>query len=218
MINNIFEAAKTISALEIAERYAGTKPTTTGAKTKARCPIHAEQTASCFFYPNGSFFCFGCHAGGTAIDMAARLFNCTPYEAARKICADYGLTYDTGADTEQIRARHKIAEARAAIRQATPFVYAVHCALVRWCDDRLKEINPADETDNTLAQIESLLDYRAESNNILDAIDQLQQQQKEGNLYALLSTVFTPTRDKYEMLKTWDDTQRTNYAEGVPTL
>lgn len=217
-MNGIFDKAKTISALEIAERYAGTKPTTTGAKTKARCPIHTEQTASCFFYPSGSFYCFGCHAGGSSIDLAARLFNCTPYEAARKICADYGLTYDKSADTEQIRARKKITEARAAIRQATPFVYATHCAVVRWCDDRLSEIDPADDTDSTLAQIESILDYKAESNNILDAIDQLQQQQKEGNLYAMLSAVFSQTRDKYEMLKTWDETQGTKYAEGVPTL
>ncbi len=37
------------------------------------------------------FFCFGCEAKGDVIDLVARLFNLTSYEAAQKLAADFGL-------------------------------------------------------------------------------------------------------------------------------
>lgn len=39
----------------------------------ARCPLHREQTASMCFYPDGHFYCFGCHAHGDAADLFAAL-------------------------------------------------------------------------------------------------------------------------------------------------
>ena len=37
------------------------------------------------------FFCFGCGATGDVIDLEARLFNLSSYEAAQKLALDFGL-------------------------------------------------------------------------------------------------------------------------------
>ena len=37
------------------------------------------------------FFCFGCGAKGDVIDLVARLFNMSSYEAAQKLASDFGL-------------------------------------------------------------------------------------------------------------------------------
>lgn len=37
------------------------------------------------------FYCFGCGAAGDATEFVARLFGLSPYEAAQKIAADFGL-------------------------------------------------------------------------------------------------------------------------------
>ena len=56
------------------------------------CPFHNEKTPSFTVYPeNGSFYCFGCGAKGDVIDLVARLFDLSSYEAAQKLAADFGL-------------------------------------------------------------------------------------------------------------------------------
>ena len=97
MSASLFDAAKTISALEVAERYAGVEVKRKGMKYWCRCPMpgHQEKTPSCTFDPNtGKFYCFGCHAGGSSVDFVAQLLGITPKEAAVRICTDYGLAYD----------------------------------------------------------------------------------------------------------------------------
>lgn len=94
-----FEAAKTISALEVAKRYYGGKFTRRGGNEWALCPFHSEKTPSCAFEVDkpgslGRFYCQGCHAGGTSIDFVMRYFSLSKRDAALKICADYGLQTD----------------------------------------------------------------------------------------------------------------------------
>ena len=94
---NLFEAAKAITALEVAERYAGVQAKRRGKKAWCRCqlPGHQENTPSCSFnIETGSFYCFGCHAGGSSIDFVSKLMVLTIREAAVRICKDYGLAYD----------------------------------------------------------------------------------------------------------------------------
>lgn len=38
------------------------------------------------------FYCFGCGATGDVIDLVARLFNLSGYEAAKKLATDFGMT------------------------------------------------------------------------------------------------------------------------------
>ena len=54
------------------------------------CPFHDDRTPSMKL--NGDYFyCFGCGASGDVIDLAARLFGLSGYDAAKKLAADFGI-------------------------------------------------------------------------------------------------------------------------------
>ena len=55
------------------------------------CPFHADRTPSMKLNED-YFYCFGCGASGDVIDLAARLFGLSGYEAAKKLAADFGIT------------------------------------------------------------------------------------------------------------------------------
>ena len=50
------------------------------------------------------FFCFGCGAKGDVIDLVARLFDLSGYEAAQKLAADFGISTEPG---QAVRASYK---------------------------------------------------------------------------------------------------------------
>ena len=56
-----------------------------------RCPFHADRTPSMKLNED-YFYCFGCGACGDVIDLAARLFSLSGYDAAKKLATDFGMT------------------------------------------------------------------------------------------------------------------------------
>ena len=54
------------------------------------CPFHNDRTPSMKLNED-YFYCFGCGATGDVIDLAARLFNLSSYDAAKKLAADFGI-------------------------------------------------------------------------------------------------------------------------------
>ena len=54
------------------------------------CPFHADRTPSMKLNED-YFYCFGCGACGDVIDLAARLFGLSGYDAAKKLAADFGI-------------------------------------------------------------------------------------------------------------------------------
>ena len=84
---SIFEIVKaTVSVRQAAECY-GLK---LSRNNMVCCPFHDNRHPSLKLNEN-YFFCFGCGAKGDVIDLVARLFNLTSYEAAQKLAADFGL-------------------------------------------------------------------------------------------------------------------------------
>ena len=55
------------------------------------CPFHADRTPSMKLNED-YFYCFGCGASGDVIDLAAKLFGLSGYDAAKKLAADFGIT------------------------------------------------------------------------------------------------------------------------------
>ena len=55
------------------------------------CPFHDDRTPSMKLNEE-YFYCFGCGATGDVIDLAARLFSLSSYDAAKKLAADFGIT------------------------------------------------------------------------------------------------------------------------------
>lgn len=88
-----FEAARHVSAADVA-RQARIPLKRRGAREWACCPLHGEKTPSLCFYPDGRWYCFGCHRGGDAVALYAALQQVTPLEAARALT---GQQYPTQA-------------------------------------------------------------------------------------------------------------------------
>ena len=57
----------------------------------ACCPFHQDKNPS--LKVDKRFHCFGCQADGDVIDFTARLFDLSAVEAAKKLAADFGISY-----------------------------------------------------------------------------------------------------------------------------
>ena len=87
---NIYESIKAaISVKQAAEHY-GLKVSRNG---MACCPFHNDRHPSLKLNEE-YFFCFGCGATGDVIDLVARLFDLSSYEAAQKLVQDFGIGPD----------------------------------------------------------------------------------------------------------------------------
>ena len=84
---NLFEIVKQVVSVPDAARRYGVE---IERRCMARCPFHDDRTPSLKLNPE-FFYCFGCGAKGDVVDLVAKLFTMTPYEAARKIAADFGI-------------------------------------------------------------------------------------------------------------------------------
>ncbi|MCI5956592.1 MAG: CHC2 zinc finger domain-containing protein [Clostridiales bacterium] len=73
-----------MTALDVAAGY-GLPLRQKGARYWARCPLHGEKTASLCFFPDGRWYCFGCHRHGDAADLYAALYGVPLAEALRAV-------------------------------------------------------------------------------------------------------------------------------------
>ena len=71
-----------MNALDVASSY-GLPLRQKGAKHWACCPLHGEKTPSLCFFPDGRWYCFGCHRHGDAADLYAALYGVPLREALR---------------------------------------------------------------------------------------------------------------------------------------
>ena len=82
---NVFDAARVISAREVAERE-GLRLQRRGSRCWACCPLHDEKTASMAFYEDGGWHCFGCGAcGSDGASFLAAVRSISQFEAARTL-------------------------------------------------------------------------------------------------------------------------------------
>lgn len=102
-----------LSAEQVARHY-GLEPNRAGF---VRCPFHGERTASLKLYPgNRGWHCFGCHRGGSAINLVMELFGVSFAQAIVRINEDFrlGLAPSRKSPAE----RSQILEQRRAEREA----------------------------------------------------------------------------------------------------
>ena len=84
---NLFENVKAVVTVRQAAEHYGLK---FGRGNMACCPFHNDHTPSMKLNED-YFYCFGCGASGDVIDLAARLFGLSGYDAAKKLAADFGI-------------------------------------------------------------------------------------------------------------------------------
>ena len=86
----LFELDKAeISVSDAAEHY-GLQVSRNG---MACCPFHDDRHPSMKLNER-YFYCFGCGATGDVIDLVAKLFGLSSYEAAKKLAHDFGIGPD----------------------------------------------------------------------------------------------------------------------------
>lgn len=86
----LFELVKqTIQVRDAAEHY-GLQINHSG---MCRCPFHEDRHPSMKLNER-YFYCFGCGATGDVIDLVARLFGLSSFEAAQKLAQDFGIDPD----------------------------------------------------------------------------------------------------------------------------
>ena len=107
---------------EIASNYVTLKRS--GRNYVGLCPFHSEKTPSFNIYPeNGSFYCFGCGAGGDVITFVRKIENLDYMEAIRFLAQRAGLTVpENHADDGMRKLRTRIL---AINRETARFYYAV---------------------------------------------------------------------------------------------
>lgn len=84
---NLFEAVKAAVTPRMAAERCGL-PIQQG--NMVCCPFHADRTPSMKLNED-YFYCFGCGAHGDVIDLVAKLFGLSGYDAAKKLAADFGI-------------------------------------------------------------------------------------------------------------------------------
>ena len=84
----------------------------TGHNLKCLCPFHSERTPSCTVYTdNGSFYCFGCGAGGDVITFIMKIENLGYPEAVKYLADRAGIPLpDDGFTDNAGRERQRLIE------------------------------------------------------------------------------------------------------------
>jgi len=91
------DSAKRISCNEAAARLGLKGKRTSRNRGMWCCPFHDDKTPSMCCYDEGNrFFCFGCGKWGDATDLYSQVLGLRPKEAAKRACADFGLSWDAG--------------------------------------------------------------------------------------------------------------------------
>lgn len=141
-----------------------------GARSWACCPLHGEKTASLCFYPDGRWYCFGCHAHGDAADLYAALHGVTMGEALRAV---NGETHrlaaprkPTAADLRRIVENYiaglwsQACEQKHAAQAAMATLEATHTpAQLAYLDAYWEAVRRAALADDTLEQLAALTPY-----------------------------------------------------------
>ena len=87
---NLFESVKAAVTVRQAAEHYGLE---VGRSGMTRCPFHDDRHPS-LKLNESYFYCFGCGATGDVIDLVARLFGLSSYEAVQKLAQDFGIGPD----------------------------------------------------------------------------------------------------------------------------
>ena len=157
---NRFEAVKAaVTPRMAAERYG--LPVRQG--NMVCCPFHADRTPSMKLNED-YFYCFGCGAHGDVIDLAARLFNLSSYEAAKKLAADFGIVEQK----PSVLTKLKRSKSQAELESRSFRVLGDYLQILQDWKAHCAPQSPADAIDpryveacHILEQIENMLDILA---------------------------------------------------------
>jgi len=114
------------------------------------------------------FYCFGCGASGDVIDLVARLFNLSSYDAAKKLAYDFGIDPDKPPAAAALRKpKYPLAKA---FQNETLHCQRILCdylrLLERWKMQYAPK-TPEDTLDDRFVEACQMLDYIEDLTDIL---------------------------------------------------
>ena len=105
---DLFSTVKmNISTIDAAERY-GIEVNRHG---KALCPFHNDRHPS-LFVADDHYHCYACGEHGDVIDLTAKLYGLSLYDAAKKLAYDFGITQDNPPDKVMQKNQNRKSEAQ----------------------------------------------------------------------------------------------------------
>ena len=105
---SIYETVKdNVSLREVAQRYG----IDVNRYSKALCPFHNDRHPS-LYVADDHYYCFACGKHGDVIEFVGRLFQLSPYDAARKLLADFHLSPDKPPSAAALHAKRIRTEAQ----------------------------------------------------------------------------------------------------------
>lgn len=117
---------------------------------KALCLFHNDHHESMSF-KNNRFKCFACGAGGSAIDLVAKLFDLEPLEAVKKLNADFGLGLDFKGeyrpDTAKIQEMERQRQLSRAFDDWIDKTHSTYARLARYYWQNMQKYRPVNEGD-----------------------------------------------------------------------
>ena len=153
---NLFETEKASVSVPDAAKMYGLRPNHHG---MVRCPFHDDRHPSLKLNED-YFYCFGCGATGDVIDLTARLFELSHYEAAKKLAADFGFDPDKPPSAAALaKPKHPMIRA---FRDDERYCQRVLCDYLHLLEDwkvRYAPKNMDEDFDDRFVEACQMLDY-----------------------------------------------------------
>ena len=183
---NLFKIVKYgVSCREAAEQY-GVEVNHYG---MALCPFHNDRHPS-LYVADDHYYCFACGEHGDVIDFVGRLFQLSPYDAARKLAADFHLTPDKPPSAAALHAKRIRTEAQQ-LRENERLCFSIlsdYAHVLRDWKVRYAPQSPAEAPDerfveacHKLDEVEYYLDILT-SGNSYERSEVIHQQMANGKL------------------------------------
>ncbi len=93
------EIKRRADIVEIVSRYVNLQRA--GSRMRARCPFHEETEPSFYVDPAGSYYCFGCQAGGDVFSFLMQIEGLSFPEAAERLAEMVGLQWRPSPDAQR---------------------------------------------------------------------------------------------------------------------
>ena len=156
---------------------------------KALCPFHNDRNPS-LYVADDHYYCFACGEHGDVIAFVGKLFQLSPYDAARKLMADFHLSPDKPPSAAALHAKRIRTEAQQ-LRENERLCFSVLSDYARVLRDwkvRYAPKSPADpihlrfvETCHELDRTEYYLDILCAGDSY-ERAEVIQQQMADGKL------------------------------------
>ena len=126
------------------------------------CPFHADRTPSMKLNED-YFYCFGCGAHGDVINLAARLFGLSGYDAAKKLAVDFGITEQK----PSILAKLQRGKSQAETERRCFRVLGDYLQILQDWKEHCAPQSPEDELDGRFVEACHMIEY---VNDLLDVL------------------------------------------------